>query len=125
MNLLSSTFTLAHYISNLIISKASVKVYFCLNHLYFTHLLVLFRRSSELIENCSIAWYQERTCVCMSRSHYGNEVNSYFLTDGNQLYKFMPQDKEFILEINKQLGAHNFIVERCGKSFLRRTHQWV
>ena len=125
MHLLSSRFTLAHYISHVITSKSSVIAYIYLNHLLSTHLLVLLRRSFEFIVKPSIACYQEHTCVCMSQFHYGNEMNLYFLTDGNQLYQSMPQVQEYPLEINKQLGAHNFILERCGKSFLRRTHQWV
>ena len=125
MHLLSSSFTLAHYISNVIISKSSVKVYSCLNNIPSTHLLVLLRRSSKFIVDTFVACYQEHTCVCMSCFHDRNEMTPYFLTDGNQLYKSMPQDKKYPCEINKRLGAHNFIFERCGKSFLRRTHQWV
>jgi hypothetical protein len=124
MHLLSNRFTLAHYISNVTISEACVKIYFCLTNLTSTHLLVLLRQSFEFLMDI-IAWYQERTCVCMSHFYYGNEMNSYFLTTGNQQYTSIPRDKKYLFEINKQLGVHNFIFECCGKLFLRRTHQWV
>jgi hypothetical protein len=124
MHLLSSRFTLAHYISN-VISKFSVRVSRCLNNLSFTHLLALLRRSFEFIVDIFLACHQEYTYECISRFCYGNEMTTYFLTDGNQLYTSMPQSKKYPFEINKRLGAHNFIFGCCGKSFLRRTHQWV
>ena len=125
MHLLSSRFILARYTSNVMISKVHVKLYACFTNLTSTHLLILLRQSFESLMDHSVAWYQKHTCVCLSYLYYRNEMNSYFLTTGNQHYTSIPQDKKYLFEINKQLGVHNFILECCGKLFLRRTHQWV